>query len=248
LEQNGLQVTQDDVNAEISRAAESIGHLNPDGTVDVDRWLEFVTGNDLSKVDFYIEDEVWPTVATKKLVENQVSVSQEDMQKGFEANFGPRVEVLVVVTSDHRQALKVWNMATANKSAEYFGQLAFQYSIEPASKNNYGQVPPIQRHGGREELEKEAFAMQTGEISKVIQVGEHWVIMYCTGQTEPVVTDFDAVKDELHRNILEKKMRLAMYEKFQQVREAAQVDNFLAGTSQTGSDAIRSARQSTPQR
>lgn len=243
LERAGLRVQQEDIDAEIARAAESIGHLNQDGSVDVDRWLKFVTGNDLSKVDFYIEDEVWPTVATKKLVENSVSVTQEDMQKGFEANFGPRVEVLVVVANDHRQALKVWNMASANPSAEYFGQLANQYSVEPASKNNFGQVPPIQRHGGRAELEKEAFNLQTGEISKVVQVGEHWVIMYCQGRTEPVVTDFDAVKDELHKNILEKKMRLAMSDKFYQLKEEAQIDNFLAGTSQTGKAAVQSVRQ-----
>lgn len=243
LQKNGMQVAQDDINAEISRAAEALGHLDPTGKVDVDRWLKFVTGNDLAKVDFYIEDEVWPTVAVKKLVESSVSVTEEDMQKGFEANYGPRVEVLAIMTNDHRQSQKVWTMAAANPTAEYFGQLAFQYSIEPASKNNYGQVPPIQRHGGRAELEKEAFNLKVGEISKVVQVGEFWVIMYCQGQTEPVVTEFDAVKDEIHRTILEKKMRLAMYEKFQQIREEAQIDNFLAGTSQTGAADVRSARQ-----
>jgi parvulin-like peptidyl-prolyl isomerase len=141
LQKYGIQVTQEDIDEEIARAATSIGHLNQDGSVDIDRWLAFVTGNDLSKVEFYIQDEVWPSVATKKLVENNVQVTQEDMKKGFEANFGPRVEVLVIVANDHRQALKVWNMATANPTAEYFGQLAHQYSIEPASKNNLDKCP-----------------------------------------------------------------------------------------------------------
>ena len=247
LEQNGMRVEQEDINAEIARAAESIGHLNKDGSVDVDRWLKFVTNNDLTKVDFYIEDEVWPTVATKKLVQDSVAVTDEDMQKGFEANFGPRVEVLVIVSNDHRQALKVWNMASVNPTADYFGKLANQYSIEPASKNNFGQVPPIQKHGGRVELEKEALNLKPGEISKVVQVGEHWVIMYCQGLTDPVVPDLDAVKDELYKNILEKKLRLAMYEKFEQLKEEAQIDNFLAGTSQTGKATVREARQADAQ-
>jgi len=248
LQQSGLQVAEEDIHREIARAAESLGHLDPNGEVNVERWLNFVTGNDLTKVDFYIEDEVWPTVATKKLVESSVSVSDEDLQKGYEANFGPRVEVLVIVTTDHRQSLKVWNMASANPTADYFGKLAFQYSVEPASKNNYGQVPPIQKHGGRAELEKEAFNLRPGEISKVVQVGEHWVIMFCQGQTEPIVTEFNAVKNELHKNILEKKMRLAMFERFQQIRENAQIDNFLLGTSQTGKAAVQAARQTNPQR
>ncbi len=248
LEQKGLQVIQADVDAEIGREAEAMGYLKNDGTVDMDRWLKFVTNNDLSKTDFYVRDGVWPQAAARKIVEGTVEVSNEDMIKGFEANFGPRIEVLVILTQDHRQALKVWNMATANPTAAYFGQLANQYSIEPASKNNFGEVPPIQKHSGRAELEKEAFSLRTGEISKVVQVGEHWVIMYCRGQTEPVVTDFDVVKEELHKNIFEKKLRLAMSDRFMQLKAEAQIDNFLSGTSQTGKADIEAIRHDSRQR
>ena len=82
---------------------------------------------------------------------------------------------------------------------------------------------------------------------KVVQVGEHWVIMFCQGRTTPRVTDFDAVKDELFRDIREKKMRIAMAERFQKLRKQSQIDNFLAGTSQTGAAAVQAARtQSSP--
>lgn len=237
LRKQNLQVTHDDINEEISRAAKAFGHVKPDGSVDMDRWFNFVSQGDKSKIDFYIEDEVWPSVALKKLVSAQVSVTQEDMQKGFEANFGPRVRVLAIVLTEHRQALKVWQMASANPNKEYFSQLAHQYSIEPASKNNHGEVPPIQRHSGRPELEAEAFSLQPDKLSKVIQVGEHWVIMYCLGQTTPRVNDFDAVKDELEHNILEKKMRVAMSVEFGKLQKHSQIDNFLTGTSQPGQSA-----------
>ncbi|MDG1875531.1 MAG: peptidylprolyl isomerase [Mariniblastus sp.] len=243
LKKQGLQVTQQDLNDEIARAAKTTGQLKNDGSVNIEQWLAYVTNNDPSKEEFYIEDEVWPTVALKKLVSSTVSVTQEDMNKGFEANYGRRVEVKAILVSDHRSALKVWNMASANPTAEYFGELAHQYSIEPASKANYGAVPPIQMHGGRPELEKEAFKLQIGELSKVVQVGEHWIILYCLGQTEPVVTDFDAVKEELYAMILEKKMRLAMGLKFQNLRRDSQIDNFLAGTSQPGRAEIKTARR-----
>ena len=243
LKKSQMRVEQEDINLEITRAAEALGHLKPDGSVDVNDWLKLMTSGDMSKVDFYIEDEVWPTVALKKLVQANVAVTQEDMDKGFEANFGPRVEVLVVVNNDHRTALKVWNLAAANASAEYFGKLANQYSVEPASKNNFGAVPPIQKHGGRPELETEAFSLQKGELSKVVQVGEYWITMFCIGRTEPVVSDFDAVKEELQKNILEKKLNLAMTEAFRALRQEAQIDNFLAGTSQPGQEAVRTARQ-----
>jgi len=243
LESNGVSVEQQDLNAEIARAAESIGHMNQDGSVNIDEWLAFKTNNDLSKVQLYIEDEVWPTVALKKLIASEVEVTQDDMQKGFEANFGAKVDVLAIVSNDNRSALKVWNLASANPSAEYFGKLANQYSIEPASRNNFGVVPPIRKHTAQPELEKEAFGLQRGEISSVIQVGKHWLVLYCMGRTEPVVTDFDVVKEEIYKDILEKKMRLAMGSEFQRLREESQIDNFLSGTSQPGKAAVRSARQ-----
>ena len=245
LERNGMSVEQEEVTAEIARAAEQVKQRLPGGEVNIDQYLAFVTGNDKSKVDFYIEDQVWPTVALKKLVADKVEVTREDLQKGYEANFGPGVEVLAIVFQDQRSATKVWKMAAANPTAEYFGQLAHQYSIEPATKNNFGQVPPVKKFGGQPELEAEAFSLSKNEISKVIQLGEHWAILFSKGRTHPQVADFDAVQDELHKNIHEKKMRLAMQEELQRINQDAQIDNYLTGTSQTGKAMVRSARSAT---
>ncbi len=242
LERKGMSVEQDEVTAEITRAAEQVKQRLPSGEVNIDEYLAFVTGNDKSKVDFYIEDQVWPTVALKKLVVDKIEVTQEDLDKGYQANFGPGVEVLAIVFQDQRSATKVWKMAAANPTAEYFGQLANQYSIEPASKNNFGQVPPVKRFGGQPELEDEAFSLSKNEISKVIQLGEHWAILFSKGRTNPQVADFDAVQDELYKNIHEKKMRLAMQEEIRRIHDDAQIDNYLTGTSQTGKAMVRSAR------
>ena len=139
-------------------------------------------------------------------------------------------------------------MASANANREYFGELAHQYSIDPASMSNYGVVPPIQRHGGRLELEKEAFNLKPGEISKVVQLGESWITMFCLGRTEPVVTDLDAVRQDLSEDILEKKMRISMAQAFRRLRDDAQIDNFLKGTSQPGRAYIEANRRDTQRR
>ncbi len=244
LREDSIEVSQDDINAEIGRAASDFGFLNQDGTPDTGKWLTFITRGDASKVSLYMEDELWPTVAMRKLVEPGVQVTEQDLQKGFEANFGPRVEVLVVVCNDQRQALKVWRMASSNPEKKYFGELASEYSVEPMSQGNFGVVPPIQQHSGSPELEAEAFSLQVGEISKVIQVDELWYILFCTGHTTPRVTDFEAVKGEIHKKIFDKKLRIAMAGRFNTIRASAQIDNFMAGTSQTGAEMIRSARES----
>lgn len=231
LKQKSKSVSDQDLQEEITRAAQSFGFP------DVEKWMQYVTKNDKSQVDVYVQDEVWPSVAMKKLVEETVQVTDEDMTKGYEANFGERVECLAIVLGDYNSAKKVWKMATDNPDKTYFGDLAFQYSVEPASKTNRGQVPPIQKHGGRPTLEDEAFKLRQGEISGLVNVGDYWIVLYCIGRTTPVVQDFDAVKDELYKDLLEKKLRIAMDQLFSDLRESAQIDNFLAGTSQPGRQA-----------
>ncbi len=58
-----------------------------------------------------------------------------------------------------------------------------------------------------------------------------------------MVTDFDAVRDELYRDILEKKLRIAMADEFDRLQRSAQIDNFLSSTSQPGAETIEAVRQ-----
>ncbi|MGI9519544.1 MAG: peptidylprolyl isomerase, partial [Pirellulaceae bacterium] len=175
LQQVGESVVDADLQQEIRRAAIEFGITQADGSADMEKWIQYVTQGDSSRVEIYVQDEVWPTVAMKKIVARNVQVTEEDMQKGFEANFGPRVEALAIVLSDQRTAQRVWEMAKANQTEKYFGELAHQYSIEPASRAHYGEVPPIQKHGGRQMLEEEAFRLEPGAISGLVPVGQNWV-------------------------------------------------------------------------
>ena len=197
-------------------------------------WLEHITDESGADVDVYIRDSVWPSIALKKLVNSQVKVTDEDLRKAFIANYGERVDVLAIVMSNQRTAHEVFDMARSNDSDKFFGDLAHQYSIEPLSKANFGQVPPVRMHGGQPLMEKEAFALKPGEVSGVIATGDKYVVLRCLGRTEPVVEDLDVVKDELLDDIREKKLRIAMAKEFDRIRDSAQIDNFLEGTVQTG--------------
>ncbi len=247
LQNAGETVNQEDIDREITRAARDYGVTTEDGQPDIKKWIAFITQNDSAKIEIYVQDEVWPTVAMKKIVARKVQVTDEDMQRGFESNFGPRVEVLAVVLNDQKTAQKVWEMAKENQTEKYFGELAHQYSIEPASRAHYGEVPPIPMHGGRKVLEEEAFRLKPGEISGLIPVGNTWIVLWCKGRTTPVVQDFDAVKDELYRDILEKKMRLAVQDEFETLVSTSQIDNFLVGSSQPGARAVQASRQQQQQ-
>ncbi|EGF28194.1 peptidylprolyl isomerase [Rhodopirellula baltica] len=232
LAKAGKKVTNEDLKAEIERAAISFGYMTDNGSADVQGWFDAVLEGGPGTREVYIEDVVWPSVALKKLVEDKTVLTQEDLQIGFESHYGPRAEVLACVLSDQRSAQKVWEMARDNPTDQFFGQLANQYSIEPVSSSNFGKVPPIKRHGGQPSVEKEVFQMKPGDLSGIIATGDKYIILRCQGFTEPVVSDFEAVQEELRSVLIEKKMNVAMSLKYDELKQTAEIDNFFVASKE----------------
>jgi parvulin-like peptidyl-prolyl isomerase len=239
MARRGVTVSEADLDAEIARAAESYA-------MTVEDWLKRVQTEDNVSIEIYFRDAVWPSVALKKLVADSVQVTDDDLEKGFIANYGERVIVQAIVLGNDREAQKVWEMARHENTEKFFGELAQQYSVEPTSRAMFGQVPPIAKFSGQPKLEEEAFKLGPGELSGLIYAGEQIVILRCKGRTKPEVIDFEAVRGELHKDILEKKQRLEMAKLFDQLKETAQIDNFLAGTSQSGQPALPPGAQTPP--
>ena len=238
-----LQVTQADIDNEINRAADYFGFVNKDGTPNVQEWMKSVLSDDNVTFELYVHDAIWPTVALKKLVAGKAEVTDADLQKGFESNYGPRAEVLAVVLSSQRTAQEVWELARNKPSEQFFGELAHQYSVEPSSKSNFGKVPPLRRHGGQPNLEKAAFDLKPGDISGIIEVNGQFVVLKSQGLTQPVVQDFNAVKGELYKDILEKKQRITMDKHLATLIADAQITNFLTNKTRLGAAETKAAMQ-----
>jgi parvulin-like peptidyl-prolyl isomerase len=229
----GIVVSEKDMNDEIAGAAAMAVKPKPDGSPDVETWLKKITQEQGITVDMYRRDSVWPSAALKKLAGGKAEVTEEDLQKGFEANYGAKVRCLAIVLNNQRRAQEVFEKARKHNTSEFFGELASQYSIEPGSNALHGEVPPIRKHGGQPVLEKEAFSLKPGELSGVIQVGDKFVILRCEGFTEPANVKFADVRDEIYKDLYEKKLRLKMAEYFDNLQDSATVHNYLAGTSHT---------------
>jgi hypothetical protein len=209
--------------------------MNQKNQPDIARWLQEMTEREGMSVETYMRDAVWPSVALKKLVSADVKVSEDDLQKGFVANYGERVEVLALVLGNQRTAQEVWDMARSNLTPQFFGELASQYSIEPVSRANMGEVPPIQKFSGQPKVEEEAFALTKEDpLSAIIAIADKYIVLYYLGRTEPIVQKMEDVRDELTKDIHEKKLRVAMTQQFDRLKEVAQIDNYLSGSSSDG--------------
>jgi len=229
LRKHNVKVVDADLDAEIARAAQAMGKVDANGKPDVDGWLEHVTKSENISREVYVRDEVWPSAALKNLV-GKVQVTQEDLKRGYEANYGPKVQCLAIVLNNQRRAQEVWDKARETPTAKNFGDLAEQYSMEAASRSLRGEVSPIQKHGGQPLLEQEAFSLsKDNPLSGIIQVGAMYIVLFYQGRSKPIDTSFAEVKDLLYRDIHEKKLRVSMAKTFDMLKDTSQVDNFLTG-------------------
>jgi parvulin-like peptidyl-prolyl isomerase len=232
LAKKGLTVTQQDLDKEIAHAAVIAGVVDAQGKPDFDKWFKMATEEQGLKKAQYIRDSVWPSAALKKLTGGSIKIDQKELDKSYAANYGERVRCRAIVLGNMRRAQEVWAKARQNPSPDYFGDLAEEYSIEPQSKALRGEVPPIRRFGGQPQLEDIAFELAPGELSGIIQLGDKFAILKCEGRTEPVEVNLQEVQDILYQDLFEKKLRMAMNDKFAEIRSQARIDNYLAGTSQ----------------
>jgi parvulin-like peptidyl-prolyl isomerase len=233
LKSTGLSVDQSDIQSELASAAEAMGYFNSDGTANVQAWLNTVLEEENVSYELYVSDAVWPNAALKKLTEKEVQLTDDDLRKGYEANFGPRAEVLAIVLSNQRTAEDVFRQVRQAPTEQNFGELAAKYSVEPVSRSNFGKIQPIRRHGGMPTIEKEAFALEPGMHSGVIALSnDQYCVLYKQGETRPIVQDFEAVREEIARELTEKKLRSAMQRKMDALLKSAQIENFLEGSIQ----------------
>lgn len=238
---NNISVTDADLAEEVAHSAAATLKPAEDGSPDVENFKKMIAQDQRIKFEVYVNDAIWPAVALRKLAEPNVRVTDEDLKKGFEANYGPRVRCKAIVMNNLRRANEVWAKARDKNTSEYFGKLAGEYSIEPGSQVLEGDVPPIKRNGGHPKLEAEAFKLKPGELSGVIQVTDddtpgnegRWVILRCEGFTEPVEADFAKVKKYIQEDLYQKKLHVEMEQCYTRMQDAATIDNYLTGSSRS---------------
>lgn len=221
-EKQQISVTEQEVSQEIATIAKRFN-------LDVNQWLQMLQAERNITPAQYRSSVIWPMLALKKLAGEDVDISEDDMKKAFIREYGPRVKARVIMFDNERRARECWDLAT--QTPDDFEKLAQKYSIDPNSRALGGQVPPIPRFTGNDDLEKAAFKLKEGEISGIVQIATgRYVVIKCEGRTEPVVKDMEEVRDSLFEQLKEAKTQQAVGKVFEQIKKQTRVDNYLAGT------------------
>ncbi|MCA8991934.1 MAG: peptidylprolyl isomerase [Planctomycetaceae bacterium] len=238
--QRNITVTKAEVEQEVVDIAKKFN-------LPLDTWYSMLEAERGLNREQYHADIIWPMIALKKLAGKEVQVTEQDMQVGFERDYGPRVKArLILVQGNVRQANSIWEQCQAKP--DEFDRIAREFSADPNSRPLGGVFPPIRRHGGSKALEDAAFKLKVGEISPVVQLEQNqYVILKCEGLTEPVVTDIKVVWNDLYNQLVEEKTQQSVAEVFKGLEERAQVTNYLTRQT-TGPQTIRqvSAESAAP--
>ena len=222
-EKNQITVSDQEISDEIARIAKRFN-------LDVPQWLQMLQAErNISPIQ-YRQSVIFPMIALKKLAGEEVDVTEKDLNEAFVRNYGPRVKARMIMFDNQRRAEAGWDKI--QKNPDDFEQLAAQLSIDPNSRALGGQIPPIPKFNGNEQLERAAFKLKLGEISGVIEVGpSRYIVLKCEGRTEPVVNDIDEVRNTLYEELKESKIQADVAKVFDQIKKQTIVDNYLTQTS-----------------
>ena len=245
-----IVITEQDIDREIWEMAFNHLPLLPDGAPNIEQWLRRATEETELSVPMYRKNVVVPVLALKRLTRPHVQVTEEDIQRSFEANFGQKVRCLAITFEAHntRRAQEVWQMANRHRTEENFGDLAAEYSFDPDLRLGRGVLPPIARYWGQPVLEREAFSLKPGELSQIILVDDLLVILFCVGYIDPSPVKIEDVKVDLITDIFEKKQQMIINRYFERLREQAIVHNHLTGEIQNPGLERAIREESTPLR
>lgn len=237
-QQLGITVTESEVINEIKKISSGFN-------LDPSNWYQMLESERGLTREQYHRDIIWPMLALRKLAGETVDITEGDMKIAFQRDYGPRVKArMILINGNIRQATEVWEKATADP--ENFDRIARENSSDQNTRALGGMVPPIRMHGGSPNIEKEAFRLNPGEVSAVIQIENgQYVILKCEGRTQPVVTDIKEVWDDLYATLKEEKVQESVALTFEAIRAKADVMNFLTGERTVG-DPIKQAAAFDP--
>ncbi|MCH2571221.1 MAG: peptidylprolyl isomerase [Planctomycetes bacterium] len=235
--QRQVQVTQQDIDVELEAMSKRAG-MPRDELLKLYEQERGVDPNTL------IADIIWPRLALQKLAGTGVEISERELLESFEANYGERVKARMIMLNNHRKALEIWekaNVSLQQGDSKQFERLAKEFSVDPASRPLGGLIQPIHRFSGMQGLEEEAFSLNSGELSKVIQVGTYYVILLCEGRTDPVDVSLEdkvpstgqTIREQLHADIYSKRVEQAALKLFTQLKENSSIENLLPGSNRT---------------
>ena len=212
----GVAVTDAEVELALARDDERVRN-SPDGLS-----LEKTLAAQKKTLYEYREDVVRPRLLLDRMCRARVKVTDEDLKLAHDAYYGEKVRCRMILWPREEKKFAMTEYARLRDSeAEFARKAETQASGQLAQAK--GVLPPIGRHTtGNEELEREVFGLQPGQVSTLIETPQGLVVVKCDGRIPAgKETPTAAARDKLTQEILEKKVAIEVPIFFADLRKEA---------------------------
>ncbi|HXG11710.1 MAG TPA: peptidylprolyl isomerase [Gemmataceae bacterium] len=214
-QRQGITVSPAEIEADL---AETLASLKVDLKTFVNQILK-ARGKTLYE---WKEDVIRPKLLMHKLCRDRVRVEEEDILKGFEAYYGEKVKVQMILwpKEEHHIALKMWDEIRKDEKA--FDRAARSQASAQLARVG-GMIDPFGRYTtGSPELEKVAFSLEPGEVSPIIGTKEGYVVIKLLERIPPnKAVKLDEVRAKLEKEVIEKKTQMLIPEVFAELKKQA---------------------------
>jgi parvulin-like peptidyl-prolyl isomerase len=168
------------------------------------------------------EDVVRPRLALSRLVRDRVRISEDEVKMAFDAHFGEKLDCRMILWPPDQTRFALAEYAQIRDNPKAFEEKAKRQASSSLAAHG-GRVPPFGRHTlGDEDVEREAFKLQPGEVSTLIGTPQGNVVVKLIKRIPPDTTrKLEAEREQLTREVFEKKVQLEMQTAFRDMRKQA---------------------------
>lgn len=216
----GITVTDAEVEADLKEVLRSFNMNSPK---EFERVVLRARNTNLYE---YREDVIRPAIAMRKLAGTRIQITEDDVRQAFAARYGEKIRCRVIVLPDRdlRVAERIYNEVRDSEEA-FIRQARMQ--TNPTLAAVAGETL-VHRQYPLPNVEKEAFALKDGETSHILQTPEGLVILRRIERLPPDTSrKLEDVRDELVREVQERKLRQEIPKLFRELRQQADVQDFL---------------------
>ncbi len=221
-QQKGIEVTAAEVEADFH---ETIKRIN----VSKEDFVNKLLKPNHKTLYEWKEDATKPRLLMTKLCRERVHVTEQDIQDAFEAYFGEKIECQLILwpPEQHAHAMMAYPKIRDNE-AEFDNAAKHQATPSLAAKGGKLEQPMGRHTTGNEEMEREAFKLQPGQISPLIKTPQGDVVIKCIKRIPPDTTKkLETERGKLSKEVYDKKLEIEIRKTFQQLRDQAHPNIFL---------------------
>ena len=177
------------------------------------------------------EDIIRSRLQMAKLCRSRVQITEEELPKAFEANYGDKVECQIILWPKTKEGKTkaLSEYAQLRDNAEAFDRKAKSQTVKPELAATAGKVRPFGRYlMGDENFDRIVFRLKPNEVSEVFETVDGPILVKCLRQIPADTTiRFEVVRERLTQELVEKKIAGEMQTAFDTLKRQANPQKLL---------------------